>query len=273
MRVRIGAEHRDLAMDAAFQVGALAAVEHPEGFEVSFSMTDVLLEQLNRLQLELLSLDAQTVIQLESVPWENWNANWESFFKPLQIGKRLLVLPEWAPIPADKRIPIRIRPALAFGTGTHETTRLCLEYLEQTVRPGMHVLDLGTGSGILGIAALKLGASHVDGIDNDPFVGENVDDNLRINACAHAFRLHLEDRIKLTPPYDLLVANILRKNLFPVLPAYYDKLKPGATIILSGLLREEDHLLRHLLESCPWKILHARTKNEWIAYQCIAESS
>jgi ribosomal protein L11 methyltransferase len=272
IHVSVDLDFRDLAMDAAFQHGALGVVENPAGFDASFEQNTQITETLNAFQAQVLNWDAQAGFTDETVGWENWNANWQAYFQPVEIGKKLLILPEWSKQDPGDRLAIRIRPAMAFGTGTHETTRLCLEYLEETVTPGMTVLDVGTGSGILGLAALKLGAQHVDGVDNDELIADNVADNLALNGVTDQFDLHLGQLTKPRTPYDLLVVNIIRKNLFPLLPGYYEHVGPNSVVIVSGLLREEDALLRHLLQESPWQILNAKTKNEWIAYRCIVSS-
>ena len=119
-----------------------------------------------------------TIDGIEDADWEN---NWKAFYKPMEIGERLLVIPEWEEADSDGRVALRLNPGLIFGTGSHATTRLCLQALEKLVRPGMRVLDLGCGSGILSIAALLLGADRAFGCDIDDKAVDVAYENAALN--------------------------------------------------------------------------------------------
>jgi ribosomal protein L11 methyltransferase len=163
---------------------------------------------------------------------EDWVRVSQAQFAPIAIGKRLWIGPSWHEAPRA-RIAVRIDPGLAFGTGSHATTRLVLEFLEKTVKGGEHVLDYGCGSGILGIAAAKLGAAQVDAVDLDPEAVETT----RANAAANGVALRATAP-ELLPPkvYDLVVSNILAAPLIVLAPLLAGR---GARIALSGILETQ----------------------------------
>jgi len=267
--IRIVDQHREIAIDFAMALGGLAIVEKDDVFQVSYPLDNETQLILDELKTFIIDLDQAASISQDVVDRENWNKNWQAFFKPTSITEQLIILPEWeVPDQFPQTIKTRIRPAMAFGTGTHETTQLCLEILDDLVQGGERVLDVGTGSGILGITALLKGAAEVDGLENDPFTEENILDNLELNGIESGFNIQISDTPVLNPPYDIMVANIIRARLFPILPDYFDSVGKGGKVIISGLLQIEDQETRELLELSPWKVLKTYTKNEWIAYLC-----
>lgn len=269
---RISEAFLELAVDQAMALGGSAVLEKESAFQVSYPDDPSGQATVTELMKYLTELDPQAEITKTIVERENWNREWQKFFKPVAISDRLVVLPEWEdPSDFDHDIITRIRPAMAFGTGTHETTQLCLKILEQAVHKDDTVLDLGTGSGILGITALHLGASHVDGVDIDPLTAENARENLELNGVVDKFDLQISETPDLSGKYDLMVINMVRARMFPVLPDHFQRVRQGGTIVLSGLLIEEEQNLRELLESSSWKIIDKLTLNEWIAFKCTVE--
>ena len=267
--IQIVAQHREIAIDFAMALGGLAIVEQDDIFQVSYPLDNETQVILDELKTFIMDLDNTANISQNVVDRENWNKNWQAFFKPTPITDQLIILPEWeAPEQFPQAIKTRIRPAMAFGTGTHETTQLCLEILDSEIQGDERVLDVGTGSGILGITALLKGAAEVDGLENDPFTEENIRDNLELNGIQSGFNLQITEAPVLNPPYNLMVVNIIRARLFPILPNYFNSVGVGGKIIVSGLLQTEDMETRELLAQSPWKILNTYTKNEWIAYLC-----
>jgi ribosomal protein L11 methyltransferase len=256
-------------MDFALALGGLAIVEQEDYFQVSYPLdrsTEQILEELKNF---IRDLDSGAGLTREQVSRENWNRNWEAYFRPVEISPDMLVLPEWEdPAAFPHTLKIRIRPAMAFGTGTHETTRLCLRLLRENLHGQERVLDIGTGSGILGIAALQLGASTVDALENDPFTEENIRDNLELNNITRGFHLQITETPELSPPYDLLMVNMIRSRLFPLLPDYFQTVAGNGCIIIAGLLAAEDAELRQLLNRSPWEIQQHLIMNDWIAYLC-----
>ena len=267
--IKILDQHREIAIDFAMTLGGLAIVEQDAFFQVSYPLNDGTQLILDELKGFLRDLDSESSMTQDVVDRENWNKNWQAYFKPTVITDQLIVLPEWEnPDDFPQTIKTRIRPAMAFGTGTHETTQLCLEMLDDCIVGGEHVLDVGTGSGILGITARLKGADEIDAIENDPFTEENIRDNLDLNGIDSGFNLQITESPVLNTPYDLMVINIIRARLYPILPDYFNAIKAGGQVIVSGLLATEDAETRALLDLSPWKILKAYTKNEWIAYLC-----
>ena len=212
----IAPEFYDVAIDFAMALGGLAIVEKEDVFQVSYPLDNDTQLILDELKTFIMDLDQGASLSQDIVDRENWNKIWQAFFQPTPITKQLIILPEWeVPEQFPQAIKTRIRPAMAFGTGTHETTQLCLEILDELVQGGERVLDVGTGSGILGITALLKGAAEVDGLENDPFTEENIRDNLALNSIHAGFNLQISESPVLSDPYDIMVVNIIRARLSP----------------------------------------------------------
>lgn len=261
---------QEAAIDYVLSSGAEAVLETGSGFQ--FGISEALGTQELQAELEryFQDLDPTVSFTKEDITWENWNAGWRAFFKPTEVGNSFIVLPAWEQSEDPQRIPLRINPGMAFGTGTHETTQLCLQILEECDLTQARVLDLGTGSGILAIAALKLGAEWVDAVDNDEQTAENALENFNLNDLSDDFRLQISDQPELSAAYDVLIVNIIKRHLLPLLPDYFKRVKEGGTVIIGGLLREEAGELEAILGDSTWQIQDRKTKNEWIAFRCTA---
>ena len=166
----------------------------------------------------------------------NWNEEWERTIGPVEVG-RFVILPPWAPEPAEGVIPLWIEPKMSFGTGHHESTRLALALLEETVGPGASVLDAGTGTGVLAIAAGRLGASRIVAFDVDPWSATNCVENVGRNEMSTVIRFVLGELDSVSDTdFDIIVANINRNALMSLLPDLAERVVLGGAIILSGLL-------------------------------------
>ncbi len=192
-------------------------------------------------------------IEPSQVDWrdvedQDWERVWMDRFKPMPFGQRLWIYPWNIEPPADGAgtVVVRLDPGLAFGTGTHPTTALCLEWLDGQDLTGKTLLDFGCGSGILAIAALKLGAAHADGVDNDPQALTASADNAARNGVAERLALYLPQDFH-GQPADVLVANILAGPLGVLAPTFAAAVKPGAPFALSGILhgQHEELLARY----------------------------
>jgi ribosomal protein L11 methyltransferase len=209
--------------------------------------------------------------ELSTVTTEDWSTSWKVNFKPLRIGRRLLIVPSWEePHPQPYDIVLRLDPGMAFGTGGHETTRLCLELLEQIMdnMPTLltpSVLDLGTGSGILAMAAVQLGAGRVCAVDIDPLAVEVARENLAINGLADQVECSTTPLESLDGSFDVILANILAEELVRLAPALSERLSPGGNLVLSGILAEKEGLVRNGFSSQPMEYLKTLHEGEWVA--------
>ena len=209
--------------------------------------------------------------ELSSVSSQDWSTSWKANFKPLRVGRRLLIVPTWEEAcsgPDD--IVLRIDPGMAFGTGGHETTRLCLELLEEImdamptlVSPA--VLDLGTGSGILAMAAEQLGAGSVLAVDIDPLAVEVARENLALNGMADQVRCETTPLEALEGEFDVILANILAEELVRLADPLCVRLASGGSLILSGILAEKESLVRAGFQGHGLEYLETRRQGEWIA--------
>ena len=185
-------------------------------------------------------------ICLDSCVEEDWINNWKQYFKPIPVGQKLLIRPTWEEVKdSGGRTVLDLDPGLAFGTGTHETTRLCMELLEQYVRPGMNVLDVGCGSGILSVAALLLGADKAVGVDIDELAVKTAVENAEINHVENRFTGicgNLTDQV--TGTYDIVVANIVADVIIMLTKDVEQFMKPDTVYLMSGIIdtREQDVL-------------------------------
>lgn len=219
------------------------------------------------------SLDI-TVSESDDKDWEN---NWKQYFHPLSIGEKFLICPSWEKVPGERRTVIEIDPACSFGTGRHETTALCLEELEKQDIAGKDVLDMGCGSGILGIAALKLGAKHVDAVDIDMvatrIAGENVEKNGILEGlmdiyCGNILTDGTLCESLAQNSYSLILANIVADIISDMLPFFARCLDAQGHMICSGIISPRRDFVVDALGKAGFVIESIREKNEWVAIVC-----
>ncbi|WP_434457905.1 50S ribosomal protein L11 methyltransferase [Stutzerimonas urumqiensis] len=177
--------------------------------------------------------------QLERIEDQDWERSWMDNFHPMRFGRRLWIVPSWHSAPEPEAVNLLLDPGLAFGTGTHPTTALCLEWLDGQELDGLHLIDFGCGSGILAIAGLLLGAARATGTDIDPQALEASRDNAERNhIAADRLALHLPEAMPPTAA-PVLVANILAGPLVELAPQLTSLVQPGGRIALSGILAEQ----------------------------------
>ncbi|MCD7821979.1 MAG: 50S ribosomal protein L11 methyltransferase [Clostridiales bacterium] len=209
---------------------------------------------------------------------EDWSNNWKQYYQPFPVGERLYVVPEWMrgePVP-EGRTPIYLNPGLIFGTGSHGTTRLCLEAVEKFVETDENVLDLGTGSGILAIAALCLGAKSAVGCDIDPKAARVAAENAAYNGIGpETFRVYTGDvvgdtalRRSLAGKYDLVLANIIADVIIPLAGVVGDFLKEDGLFLTSGIIEHRAEDVARALRKNGFVIAETHRREGWVAYVC-----
>ena len=217
--------------------------------------------------------DDFTTSYVEDSDWEN---NWREYYKPIEVGEKLVVVPEWEEAPQDGRLPLRLDPGLIFGTGSHATTRMCLAALEEFSKPGVRVLDLGCGSGILGIGALILGCDSCLGVDIDPKAPDVVMSNAALNgigadkmtAWAGDIIADSSLRARIGGGYQLVLANIVADVIIPLTAIVRQFMAPGAVFICSGIIEHRWPETEAALISNGFEILDHKSEEEWHCFVC-----
>ena len=280
LHLQLSSQDIDAISDALHELGAVAVTlrdaednpifEPPPGTTPLWEQTQVtgLFDASRDLEAVIGQLESQfgqgfvVQWQQDELPEVDWERSWMDDFEPMQFGKRLWIVPSWHDAPDDSAANIQLDPGLAFGTGTHPTTALCLEWLDAHPPQGQTVIDYGCGSGILAIAALKLGAEKAWGIDNDP--------QALVASGENALKNHLEDRLDLYRPeampglqVDLVIANILANPLQELAPRLAHLVKPGGHIILSGILREQAEGLNQIYSQW-FEMAPIAHKEDWV---------
>ncbi len=232
----------ELVTAILFELGA-SGVEERDETTLSRNQGGVLLvasfddEATALSAIEALKERGHEHARLEHVEGDDWRDAWRAYFKPTPIGERLMLRPSWETIEdAGGRVVLTLDPGRAFGSGTHETTRLVLGEVERLVRGGEDVLDVGCGSGILGIAALLLGARSVRAIDIDPDSVAVTRENAAINEVSEHLRASDESIDAIAGTFPLVLANIEAKVLIPIAPELAARVAPGGVLVLSGIL-------------------------------------
>lgn len=231
-----------------------------------FSPQDNLNEKVEFLTLRLLAAGVPFDISTTYVKEDDWANNWKQYYHPTRIGQNIVIRPSWEEYTpeSEKDIVITLDPGMAFGTGSHETTRLCLTLLEKYIEPGAAVLDVGTGSGILAVAAAKLGAASVLGIDIDAHAVLVAEENSKLNGTNITFKAgNLVDDV--AGKYNLITANIVADIIITLLNDMDAFLAEGGTAVLSGIIdiREEEVLEKIAAES--FKTVEILRENGWSA--------
>ena len=206
--------------------------------------------------------------ETEGVEQEDWQNGWRKYYHPMDVGQRLAVVPSWQDYETS-RVKLILDPGLAFGTGGHETTNLCLEVLDERVRGGERVLDIGTGSGILAIAALKLGADAAEGVDIDPVAVRTAGENAALNGVADKLTVLVGDLSdKASGKYDIITANIVANAIMALAPAVPGLMADDAVFIASGIIDSRKDEVIAALEAAGLAVLEVKEKRGWECIVC-----
>ncbi len=197
---------------------------------------------------------------------QDWNKQWEESIVPVEVTKNVAIKPSWKEYHGDARIVIEIDPKMSFGTGHHETTRMMVQLLEKFIKGGEKILDIGTGTGVLAIAAIKLGASDCVAVDNDSWSIENAKENIDRN--------NVSDKVKLVSgeiahavqdEFDLVVANLNRNTLLHIKPEIYTRCKKGGVLFMAGVLTLDEKSTIAAYEETGFRLVDAIREAEWSA--------
>ena len=214
--------------------------------------------------LRQLGLEAPGPVQRQEE--RDWLAEWRRFFTPVWATPRIVVRPSWTPVPLEgDQVEVVVDPQMAFGTGGHESTQLCLALAERAWKRGGRCLDLGCGSGVLAIAALKSGVAEVVAVDVDPAAVANARDNIRANGVEMGARVLHGGIEAASGVFDTVLANILFPVLAPLLPDIRDLLQPGGEAVFSGLLAKEEEAFAAAVVQAGMEVTRRADRNGWLA--------
>lgn len=221
--------------------------------------------------------EAYPALRVSTLADSDWENNWREYYKPIEVGEKLVVVPEWESIPDGGRLPLRLDPGLIFGTGSHATTRMCLAALEALAGPGVRLLDLGCGSGILGIGALVLGCRSCVGCDIDPKAPDVAEANAALNGIGRdRFTVYAGDilsdpglRRTLGTGYDVVLANIVADVIIPLAGFARDFLREGGAFLCSGIIEGRQDEVRAALEQNGFAVREHFCEEEWHCFLCV----
>ncbi|WP_366294641.1 50S ribosomal protein L11 methyltransferase [Paenibacillus sp. AN1007] len=260
----------------------------PEGFAVIkgyFSEgtdMDALQAEVNPRIEELsdFGIDAgQVRYETRTVDENDWATAWKQYFKPVRISERLTIKPTWeeyTPESAEEKI-IELDPGMAFGTGTHPTTTLCLRTLEKVIQGGEEIIDVGTGSGILAIGAVQLGAKHVLALDLDPVAVTSAVENVELNNMQQRITVKESDLLSVLGsqdpalgvklPVKIIVANILAEIILLFVDDVYNALESGGIYIVSGIWKNKEQVVHDALVSSGFEVRAIEREEDWLAFE------
>ncbi len=196
---------------------------------------------------------------------QDWSRKWKEHWKPTKASEHVVICPSWEECTRkDGDILITLDPGSAFGTGTHATTQLCIQAIEKYLKKGDEVADIGTGSGILAIAAIKFGASHAIGIDNDPLVIDVAKDNAQMNCVFNKIDFSHATADMLNEQYDFVCANILHNILAEIMGDLKNIMKPQALMVMSGILDEKKQMVLDAVEEHGLKVVEIMHQEQWV---------
>lgn len=270
----------ELTKERIDQFGEIYAL-NPEDFpkngvvvKAYLSATSFLAETIEEIRLAIANLVnfdiniGENVLTTNEVHEEDWATAWKQYYHPVKISERFTIVPTWedyTPVSTDELI-IELDPGMAFGTGTHPTTVMCLQALEKVVKEGHSVVDVGTGSGVLSIGAAMLGAKSVHALDLDEVAVKSAQENIQLNKVEHiaeVFHGNLLDTVK--EPADVVVANILAEIIMSFTDDAFSIVKPGGVYVTSGIIGAKKDEVKAALEASGFQIEEVLMMEDWVA--------
>ncbi|GAB5472320.1 MAG: 50S ribosomal protein L11 methyltransferase [Maribacter sp.] len=257
----------DILMAELGAIGFESFVEEPQGILAYIQQKDWSEQMLKEVEI-LRNTNFSITFQYKEIEQENWNANWESNFNPIQVGDTCVVR---APFHEKPNVPfdIVIEPKMSFGTGHHETTYMMLEHILELDCEGKSVLDMGCGTGVLAILSAMKGATNVDAIDIDPWCFENSLENVARNNCNQIQVKQGDADLLGNNKYDVIIANINRNILLADIPSYANCLSPKGLLLLSGFYKEDIAIVSEKCGSAALKFEKNFEKNNWVAVKYV----
>ncbi|WLR43996.1 50S ribosomal protein L11 methyltransferase [Bacillus carboniphilus] len=228
---------------------------------------DEIKEAINNLLLYNIDL-GRNDISISEVNEEEWATAWKKYYHPVKISEKFTIVPTWESYTPEKNeLIIELDPGMAFGTGTHPTTVLCIQALERTIKTGHSVIDVGTGSGVLSIAAAKLGAKTIYALDLDPVAVESARLNTKINKVSDHVEVKQNNLLdEMNEQADVVVANILAEVILRFVTDAYTNLKKGGTFITSGIIHNKKDQVKLALQNAGFAIHETLVMEDWIAF-------
>jgi ribosomal protein L11 methyltransferase len=242
-------------------IGYLSDQTNAEAIKVSIQNY---LDELKTLGFQV----GQSKINLRKIKEEDWSRGWKKSFKPIFVTENMVILPDWDKSVFPDKIVIRIKPGMAFGTGDHATTQLCIRALSRFLKPKDKIIDVGCGSGILSIVSARLGASYALGLDIDQDAIENANENLALNQVEETVTVRLGTANAGIPeaPFDLAVANINRIEIVESYDRIAPLVKPGGMLIFSGILEGEEGYMTDFFARQKLKHVEVTHQDEWMCF-------
>lgn len=279
--VHVPAEYADAVGNVFYEAGSGIQVDEPASFHSGpvvirgyLAQEGDYRAQIANIRRRINGIAGEAVrFELNEVENEDWAVTWREHYKPFRVGKRLLVKPTWEQVEtAPDDLVIELDPGMAFGCGTHPTTAACMVFLEQYLRPGMRVYDVGTGSGILSITAARLGAGRIYAVDEDPMAVRVARENIAQNRLADQIEVGLGDLLnRLDKPADLIVANIIAEVIIRLLPSARARLAPGGILIAGGISSPKKDEVLQALAAEGFKLIDSTEVKDWFALVGIRE--
>lgn len=235
---------------------------------------------IEALKKEELGIDLGSLkMEYDEVDEEDWANNWKAYYKPIEIGERLLVCPSWEKAEDTGRVTLSLDPGMAFGSGSHQTTGMCLEFIEGLDVSGMSVADLGCGSGILSIAALLLGAKSAVAVDIDPIVEDVVRENAELNGIGGEYTVftgnvladgEAKERVA-AEKYDLVLANIVASVIIPLVPFARQIVGENGLFVTSGIISDREQEVCEALGKNGFEVQYVKHRDDWVAIMARAK--